>query len=181
MTDLQLVAQCINGNYRAQKKLYQQYSGLMMGVAMRYSSCKQEAEDVLQDAFITVFTKLKDYNNTGPLGAWIRRIVVNTSLMRLRKNKHNKMHIQMDESLAIEEVSENALSKIAAEELMLKIQKLAPGFRMIFNLYAIEGYTHLEISKELGISVGTSKSQYSRARAILKIMIAKELASERAI
>lgn len=181
MTDTQLVAECIQGNYRAQKALYHQHSGMMMGVAMRFSSCKSEAEDILQDSFITVFSKLEQFKNKGALGAWLRKIVVNTALMRIRKNKHIQLHIQLDESLAIEEVSEDALSKMCAKELMYKIQRLAPGFRTIFNLYAIEGYTHPEISQELGISVGTSKSQYSRARALLKIMIEKEIASEKAI
>lgn len=181
MTEQQLIKECLEGNYRAQKHLYQQFSGLMMGVAMRYSAHKSEAEDILQDSFITVFTKLETFKAKGPLGAWIRRIVVNTALMRLRKNKNNKMHLQLDESLHIEEVSEDALSKISAKELMHKIQRLAPGFRMVFNLYAIEGYTHPEISKELDISVGTSKSQYSRARSLLRLMIEKEIASEQAI
>ncbi len=181
MTDHQLVEECIKGNYRAQKKLYHQYSGLMMGIAMRYSSCKSEAEDILQDSFLTIFTKLDQYKKTGPLGAWIRKIVVNTALMRLRKNKHNKLFLLLDESLAIEEVSEDALSKLSAKELMMKIQLLAPGYRAVFNLYAVEGYSHPEISQSLGISVGTSKSQYSRARALLKLMIEKEQASEQAI
>lgn len=153
-----------------------------MGVSMRYASCVAEAEDILQDSFIKVFQKLDTFKQTGPLGAWIRRIVVNTALQRIRENKHTKLHVELDDSGYDAEVSDQALAEMGAQEIMKKIQKLAPGFRTVFNLYAIEGYTHPEIAKELGISEGTSKSQYSRARAMLRKLIeADEKYSEKAI
>jgi len=182
VTEDQLISECIDGNYRAQKKLYQQYSHVMMGVSMRYASCVPEAEDILQDSFIKVFQKIESYKSTGPLGAWIRRIVVNTALQRIRDNKHYKMHVEIDQTETILEVSDDVLATMEATEIMKKIQKLPVGFRTVFNLYAIEGYTHPEIAKKLGVSVGTSKSQYSRARAILRVLIEKEQTiNERAV
>jgi len=182
MTEAQLISECINGNYRAQKKLYDQFSGMGMGVSMRYASCVAEAEDILQDSFIKVFNKLETFNATGPLGGWIRRVVVNTALQRIRDNKNYRMHVEIDTAESMLEVEDDVLAKMGAAEIMRKIQKLPTGFRTVFNLYAIEGYNHPEISKELGISVGTSKSQYSRARALLRNMIEKEeTISEKAI
>ena len=181
MTEQKLIEECLRGNYRAQKKLYNKFSGLMMGVSMRYASCVPEAEDILQDSFIKVFSKLDTYKATGPLGGWIRRVVVNTALQRIRDQKNYRMHVEIGDSDAVTEISDDVLAAMGAEEIMRKIQKLPPGFRTVFNLYAIEGYNHPEIAKELGISVGTSKSQYSRARAILRTMIEQEELSEKAI
>lgn len=181
MSEAQLIEECIKGNYRAQKKLYQQFSGNMMGVSMRYASCVAEAEDILQDSFIKVFNKLETFKATGPLGGWIRRIVVNTALQRIRDQKNYRMHVEIDASESVLEVSDDVLAQMGAAEIMKKIQRLPTGFRTVFNLYAIEGFTHPEISKELGISVGTSKSQYSRARAILRTLIEQEELSEKAI
>lgn len=141
---------------------------------MRYASCVPEAEDILQESFIKVFNKIDTFKATGPLGGWIRRIVVNTALQRIRDNKNYRMHVEIDASESMLEVSDGVLAQMGAAEIMKKVQKLPNGFRTVFNLYAIEGYTHPEISKELGISVGTSKSQYSRARAILRTLIEKE-------
>ena len=141
---------------------------------MRYASCAPEAEDILQESFIKVFNKIDTFKATGPLGGWIRRIVVNTALQRIRDNKNYRMHVEIDASESMLEVSDGVLAQMGAAEIMKKVQKLPNGFRTVFNLYAIEGYTHPEISKELGISVGTSKSQYSRARAILRTLIEKE-------
>jgi len=153
-----------------------------MGVCMRYASCVPEAEDILQESFIKVFSKLDTFKRTGPLGAWIRRIVVNTALQRIRDNKHYRMHVDIEKAEIHLEVSDQVLAEMGAKEIMKKIQKLPPGFRTVFNLYAIEGYTHPEIGKELGISEGTSKSQYSRARAILRKLIEEdEIINEKAI
>ena len=174
MTEEQLISECIEGNYRAQKKLYTLFSGKMMGISMRYASCVPEAEDIRQESFIKVFNKIDTFQATGPLGGWIRRIVVNTALQRIRDNKNYRMHVEIDASESMLEVSDGVLAQMGAAEIMRKVQKLPNGFRTVFNLYAIEGYTHPEISKELGISVGTSKSQYSRARAILRTLIEKE-------
>ncbi len=182
MNEQKLIKECLKGNYNAQKSLYQTYSGKMMGVSMRYASCVPEAEDILQESFIKVYQKLNTFKSTGPLGAWIRRIVVNTALQRIRENKHTKLHVEISSTGYDIEVSDQVLSEMGAQEIMKKVQKLPPGFRTVFNLYAIEGYTHPEIGRELGISEGTSKSQYSRARAMLRKLIdADEKVSEKAI
>jgi len=174
MNETQLIEACLNGNYLAQKELYDRYSSIMMGICMRYASSEAEAEDVLQEAFIKVFKHLHKFEGRGALGAWIRRIMVNTALQNYRETKNARMHVEYDKVDFFLEADENVLAELSAEDLMNKIQNLPAGYRMVFNLYAVEGYNHQEIAKELDISVGTSKSQYSRARAILRKMIEEE-------
>lgn len=182
MDEKTLVEACLSGNYRAQKKLYQLYSPQMMGVCMRYSSCVADAEDVLQDGFIRVYSHLDTYSGTGTLGGWMRRIMINVALQRFRENKNVQMVRIENSELHLREVSDDVLSSMSADELMEKIQGLPIGFRTVFNLYAIEGYKHHEIAKQLGINEGTSKSQYSRSKAMLREMIENEKKrSERAI
>lgn len=134
---------------------------------MRYASCEADAEDILQDAFITVFRKLDTFKAQGALGGWIRKVTVNTALMHYRKNKRNQLYAEIEESGIDLASDENILHEISAKHLMGLIQSLPEGYRMVFNLYGIEGFKHHEIAKQLGISEGTSKSQYSRARKIL--------------
>lgn len=146
----------------------------MKGVAMRYASSEQEAEDILQESFIRAFKNLKNYKEKGSLGGWIRVITVNTALEIYRKEKnreehHNKLKLEVSTS-----VSEEALKSIALEELLKKIQSLPTGYRVVFNLYAIEGFNHREIAEKLSISEGTSKSQYARAKKILQDLILNE-------
>ena len=174
MEESALIEACIAGNYRAQKKLYRLYASQMMGVCMRYSSCEADAEDILQEGFIRVFRFLDTFNGSGPLGGWIRRIMINVALQRFRENK--RMHfLRLEDSEVIkQEVSDDALSKMSADELLELIQRLPIGYRTVFNLYAIEGFMHREIAEKLGISEGTSKSQYSRCREMLREMIEKE-------
>jgi len=182
MDENALVEACVEGNYRAQKRLYQLYAPQMMGVCMRYSSCVADAEDILQDGFIKIYQHIDSYTGQGALGGWMRRIMINTALQRFRENKNMQLVRMDDTDLHLREVSDDVLSKMAADELMAKLQQLPIGFRTVFNLYAIEGFKHHEIASQLGISVGTSKSQYSRSRAILREMIEEEnKLSERAI
>lgn len=182
MDEKTLVEACLNGNYRAQKKLYQLYSAQMMGVCMRYSSCVADAEDILQEGFIRVYSHLDSFSGSGALGGWMRRIMINIALQRFRQNKNLQLVRIDDSDLDLLEVSDNVLSRMSADELMTKIQRLPIGFRTVFNLYAIEGYKHQEIADQLGISEGTSKSQYSRSKAMLREMIENEKKiSERAI
>lgn len=174
MHEKQLLKDCLNGSYKAQKELYGRYSSLIMGICMRYAACQEEAEDILQESFIKVFRNLRDFEGRGALGAWIRKIVVNTALQKYRENKNSRMHITYDKVEYLLEADDDVLKELSAEDLMLKIQNLPTGYRTVFNLYAIEGFNHIEISKELGISVGTSKSQFSRARAMLRKQIEDE-------
>lgn len=182
MDEKTLIKACLNGDYRAQKKLYQLYAPQMMGVCMRYSSCVADAEDILQDGFIKVYHHLHSFTGQGALGGWMRRIMINVALQRYRENKNVQFLRVEDSDLHLQEISEDVLSRMAADELMAKLQQLPIGFRTVFNLYAIEGYKHSEIATQLGISEGTSKSQYSRSKAMLREMIEKEdKLSERAI
>ncbi|MBD3637992.1 MAG: sigma-70 family RNA polymerase sigma factor [Crocinitomicaceae bacterium] len=153
---------------------------MMKGVCMRYAANEEEAEDILQEAFIRGFKNLNKYNETGPLGAWLRKIAVNTALEQYRKNKSLKnISAMFDHSESRLTVEDGAIEQLELEDLLLKIQQLPTGFRTVFNLYAIEGYNHREIAKMLSISEGTSKSQYSRARVILRAMIENELKGEK--
>lgn len=169
----QLLIRCKAGERKAQELLYKQFAGKMLGVCMRYATDRMEAEDMLQNGFIKVFQKLTDYRGEGAFEGWVRRIMVHSSIEYYRK--HHKMMQVVDMEEAGSELSVNpiAASNLDAKVLLGLIQQLSPGYRMVFNLYALEGYSHKEISGMMGISEGASKSQLSRARTILKEQIAK--------
>ncbi len=134
-----------------------------------------EAEDILHDAFIQIFKTIDQYNFSGPLGAWMRKITVNKALEYCRKNSRRTMHMNEYGSFNSEvSVEDNAIEKLELEDLLNLIRKLPTGFRTVFNLYAIEGYNHREIGEMLKVSENTSKTQYSRARLMLRNMIEKE-------
>ena len=169
----QLVVECLKNNSSAQKHLY--YSKRMMGVCLRYTKDHDEAQDVLQMGFIKVFEKLDTYNGEGSLEGWIRRVVVNTALDNIRKNKKNNENIDIEKvDFLLANNDANALDDLKAEDLLKIIQQMPTGFRTVFNMYAIEGYSHKEIAEQLGITVNTSKSQYSRARVCLQNLLMKE-------
>lgn len=152
---------------------------MMNGICLRYAANQAEAEDIMQDAFVRVFKNLSSFSGTGALGGWIRKITVNTALEQYRKNKSLKnFGIMLDVSETKIEIEDNAIEQLELENLLAKIQALPSGFRTVFNLYAVEGYNHKEIGEHLGISEGTSKSQYSRARLLLRAMIQSELVTE---
>jgi RNA polymerase sigma-70 factor (ECF subfamily) len=166
LSDEDLVKQCLKGKREAQKQLYDRFAPRMLGVCYRYAGSRDEAEDFLQEGFILVFRKLEQWKAEGELGAWIRRIMVNTSLNGI-KAKHrlaDKLNIIPIDSVAYESASEEAVS---GNELMELIHQLPIGYKTVFNLYAIEGYSHEEIADLLGIKAGTSRSQYTRARELL--------------
>lgn len=173
-----LVDRCKAGDQEAQRELFNRFSPLMLGVAMRYINDKERAEDVLQDGFIKVFKNIHRFEHRGSLEGWIRRIIVNTALDQIRKNKKTQRDIELDNSL-IEVVQKSEVeSQMQAAFLMQVVQQLPEGYRIVFNLFAIEGYSHKEIADELGVSESTSKSQYSRARAYLRKVL-KEYGIER--
>jgi RNA polymerase sigma factor (sigma-70 family) len=140
---------------------------------MRYASDRMIAEDFLQEGFIRVFTKLDQFNSTGSLEGWIKRIMVNTALQHIRRSKQDPASVDADEGLIIADSAETPLDSLAADELLALIGKLPNGYRLVFNLYVLEEYTHQEIAAELGISEGTSKSQLARARQQLQKMLKK--------
>ncbi|WP_317044021.1 RNA polymerase sigma factor [Hymenobacter amundsenii] len=168
LSDAELLDGCLAGSRLMQKYLYERFAGRMMAVCLRYAQTTFEAEDVMQEGFLTVFKNLASFRRECPLEFWIRRIMVNAAL---RQHRRNAPLIAVSdggeypEDLAGEEFT---LSNYNFEELLGLVQDLAPRYQMVFNLFAIEGYGHKEIGELLGISEGTSKSQYSRARAILK-------------
>lgn len=168
-----VVRDCKNGRSKAQEQLYKLFATKMLGVCMRYASSKMEAEDMLQNGFIKVFGKLKDYRSEGSFEGWIRRIMVHTSIEYYRKH-HKMMQVMTLENL-VEEPAVNPLANanLSAQDLLRLIRQLPPGYRLVFNMYAIEGYSHKEIAGTLGITEGASKSQLSRARTILKEQITK--------
>ncbi|PAW95621.1 RNA polymerase subunit sigma-70 [Mucilaginibacter sp. MD40] len=170
----ELVSRCIAGQRKAQEQLYKQFASKMLGVCMRYATDRMEAEDMLQNGFIKVFAKIADYRGDGSFEGWVRRIMVHSAIEYLRR--HHKMLQVVDINETGHEepaVNATAASSLEAKDLLELIKTLAPGYRMVFNLYAIDGYSHKEIAGIMGITEGASKSQLSRARTILKEQILK--------
>jgi RNA polymerase sigma factor (sigma-70 family) len=172
----EIIEKCSSGDVRAQAKLYHMFAPKMFGVCLRYAKDSTEAEDSLQEGFVKVFTHVSKFRHAGSFEGWIRRIMVNVSL-----EKYRKQHLMYPvEDVAVYETpnfSNDILDKIAANELIELIQKLTPRYRMVFNLFVLEGMNHQEISEEMNISVGTSKSNLARARDILQRKV-KELYGE---
>jgi len=171
MTDEQIVKGCIDKNAIAQKNLYEKFSRKMMGVCLRYCDSTEEAEDVVQNGFISIFENIESFKGTGSLEGWIRKIMVNTALTNIRKNKKLKQNIELDSVEFMLPSNTHTNDSFATKDLLKIIQSLPVGFKTVFNLYAIEGYSHKEIGEMLNISEGTSKSQYSRAKAHLQKII----------
>lgn len=174
MEDLKkIIKGCASGKKSAQEKLYQMFAPKMFGVCLRYAKDNTEAEDNLQEGFIKVFQNIGRFRHEGSLEGWIRRIMVNVSLGKFRK-QHVMYPVEDISIYESQHVSDDILAEIAAKELLAVIQELPPRYRMVFNLFVVEGMNHKEISEEMQISVGTSKSNLARARAILKCKV-KEL------
>ena len=166
-TEKEILKACLQGDRQAQKDLFYMYAGKMMTVCLRYASHHQEAEDMLQDGFIKVFTNLGEYSHMGSFEGWVRRIIVNTAIKHTQKKSFSYEDSGLDH---VREDAEDpdALTLLSEEELIKLIAALPDGYRMVFNLYAIEGYTHREISELLNIEEGTSRSQLLKARRILQ-------------
>ncbi|MEJ7740844.1 MAG: RNA polymerase sigma factor [Chitinophagaceae bacterium] len=168
-----LVKDCLKGKREAQRQLYEQFAGSMLAVCYRYTKSVVDAEDILQEGSIKVYTHLHQYKFNGELGAWIRRIMVNTAINYLKKNSRYQSELSFNDLPMHPVFFENPEVHLEAKELADVIRQLPPGFQTIFNLHAVEGYTHVEIGQLLGINEGTSRSQYSRARALLISWIKK--------
>ncbi|MDR0559050.1 MAG: RNA polymerase sigma factor [Prevotellaceae bacterium] len=168
MEEQQLIEKCLKNDIRAQKKLYDKYAPLMMSVCLRYVRDRDVAQDILQEGFVKLFAKIPTYSGTGSFKGWMRKIFVNTALEYLRKNDVLKYSADISAAAAVESKTESAIEKISADELMKCIMDLPTGFRTVFNMFAIEGYSHAEIAEKLGIQEGTSRSQYARARLLLQ-------------
>jgi RNA polymerase sigma-70 factor (ECF subfamily) len=166
--DRELINQCLKGNPKAQESLYRQYSPRMYGVCLRYSRSTLEADDILQEAFIKIFKHLENFNFQGSFEGWIRRIVINTAINYYKSKIHEWDEISIDRAESNIELKSKDIDTLSHDELLGIIQELPEGYRMVFNLYVIEGYNHQEIGKMLNISESTSKSQLSRARSVLQ-------------
>jgi len=166
----ELIKGCLKRDRSAQKRLYETYSSKMYGLCYRYVKDPMEAEDILVTAFMKVFEKIDQFKHEGSFEGWIRRIVVNEALTHLRRNRAMYLETaleQADREPDYDQISDH----LEAEDLLNMIQELPTGYRIVFNLYAIDGYSHQEIADQLGISENTSKSQLSRARAALQKML----------
>ena len=161
-----LIKQCIKGKARYQRDLYDRFAGKMYAVCYRYAKNKEDAKDILQETFIKVFANLKSFKGEGSFEGWIRRIAVTTSI-RHYENSIRKIDTRDIELVQEGSVQETILSEISAQEISSVISNLPDGYRMVFNMYAIEGYSHKEIGKELGITESSSRSQLTRARKML--------------
>jgi RNA polymerase sigma-70 factor (ECF subfamily) len=171
--DDELIKGCLSGNQNAQKLLYETYSAKMYGLCYRYVKDAMEAEDVLVTAFMKVFDKIGQFKNEGSFEGWIRRIVVNEALTCLRK--HRSMYLETElEQVDYDPNYKNLSDHLEAEDLLQIIRELPAGYRVVFNMYAIDGYSHKEIADVLGISENTSKSQLSRARTYLQKVLKEQ-------
>ena len=174
MEDLgKLIKECAAGKSWAQARIYELFSPKMFGVCLRYSKDYTEAEDNLQEGFLRVFEKIGTFRHEGSFEGWIRRIMVNVSLEKFRKQN---ILLPVEDMSGYEEVqfSDDVIARLSAQELMDIIRELPPRYKMVFNLYVFEGMNHKDIAAEMNITEGTSKSNLARARMILKKRIAKE-------
>ncbi|MEO6133520.1 MAG: sigma-70 family RNA polymerase sigma factor [Ginsengibacter sp.] len=165
-----LIHACVNGDRHSQSKLYEHFAPKMLGVCMRYSKCREEAEDILQDGFVQVFKSLHTFKFAGSFEGWVRRIMVYTAIANYRSKLNMHAVIKNVEDFSAIEVMDNSdvLSQLGKKELLKIVQALPPMYRMVFNLYVFEGLKHREIAKQLGVSEGTSKSNFHDAKVILK-------------
>ncbi len=173
MTEAQLIEGCKRGDRKSQKKLYDTYAAKMMAVCFRYAGDKEAARDMLQDGFIKVFSNLDSYAGIGSFEGWIRRIFINCCLEALRKNDLLRDTEDIDATYHIHDVQASVLEEISAKEILGLVSELPSGFRTVFNLFAIEGYSHKEIGEILQITESTSRSQFTRAKQVLQKRVAE--------
>ncbi|HET9057906.1 MAG TPA: RNA polymerase sigma factor [Chitinophagaceae bacterium] len=174
VSETDLIQGCIEGNRRMQEILYQRFSPKMYGVCLRYAGSANDAQDLLQEGFIKVYNSLSKFRGEGSFEGWLRRIFVNTAIEHFRR-KVNLRKIQEIEHTNIEDRSLTALDHLGEKDILNLIMDLSPGYRTVFNLYVIEGYSHKEIAEMMGISEGTSKSQLARAKNILRDLVKTKL------
>lgn len=175
-SEKEILEACKKNKRQYQEILYRKYAGKMYGICLSYAGNRDMAQDILQDAFVKVFRKIRDFNMEGSLEGWIRRTVANTAIDHLRKNKREQNYIRETDELPDSEYEPEILEEMKVKDILKLVSMLPEGARMIFNLFALEGYTHKEIAEKMNISEGTSKSQFNRARKMLIRLLAKESA-----
>ena len=168
-----IVDRCKRQDRKAQKALYEKYSPLFYAICMRYVKNRTEAEDLMVESFYKIFSKIDSYKGQGSFEGWMKRIVINESLMHIRKHKNLSLHVEIEKAYDLKEES-TIISDINYKEVLGLLDDLAPGYRTIFNLYIIEGYKHREIAELLGISINTSKSQLILAKKKLRELYKKK-------
>ena len=165
-----LIKGCKKGDRDSQEALYRKFAADMYALCLSYTNDEGSAQDILQEGFLKVFRKINNFNQSGSFEGWVRKIIVNTAIDHLRKEKKIYNYIEYSNSESIAE-NPSIYQRLNLEQILVFIQTLPEGARTILNLFAIEGYSHREISEKLSISVGTSKSQFNRAKNLLKAMI----------
>lgn len=165
------IQNCIIGDRKSQKALYDFYSAKMFAICLRYAKNQMDAEDILQDAFVKLFNNLSRFRGEGSFDGWVRRIFVNTAIEHIRKNKLASVDITEGIESSFADLQRNALDNLFEKDLLKTTTNLSDGYKTVFNMYAVDGFSHKEIADKLGISESTSKSQFSRAKAILRNII----------
>jgi len=181
-----IIKGCIKKDRKAQKELYERFSPYLYGIALRYAGNEDDAKDYLHDGFLKIFDKIHKYNFSGSFEGWIRQVFINFVIDQLKKRKNveyndevsNETYSELVED-SFNTIEESELSKIKIEVLLKMIEKLPPAYKLVFNMYVMEGYSHKEIAEYLGISESTSKSNYFRAKKKLREMIEKYIKTKR--
>lgn len=173
MTEEQLLEGCLRNNALAQEELYHTYGPKMLGVCFRYAKTKEDAEDMLQEGFIKVYSQIHQFRGEGSLEGWIRRIVVHTCINNLKKNKKFSNNIELTHAQFLHNREDLIPALIQAKQVVDCIRLLPLGYRTVLNLFAIEGFSHREIGQMLDIEESTSRSQYTRAKGLLEELLAK--------
>lgn len=169
MNEKQIIEGCLKHNAKAQKMLFETYAGFLLAVCMRYAGNRSEAEDIMQEVFIKIFFNIKEYSGSGSFKGWLRKIAVNTAITYYHRNLKYRLDVDIDDYVSLETGTAGFEDDFyTSDELFRILNELPAGYRMVFNLYAVEGYKHREIAEMLGIDTNTSKSQYSRARAYIR-------------
>jgi len=175
----EIIEGCVKSDRKCQQIIYEKFYGKMLGACMRYSKDREEARDILQDGFMKVFANIKQYGGSGSFEGWIRKIIVNTAIDFIRKSKHAIQYADSDYAAEnAEEITEednNEYSNISANEIMEAVQQLPTSYRTVFNMFVVDGFSHKEIAEQLGVTVGTTKSNLSKAKKNLKKALEKKI------
>lgn len=174
---LDLLDGCLQGDRRSQELLYRQFYGYAMGLCLRYARGKEEAKEILNDGFFKVFTKIESFDRERSFKTWLGRVMINTALDQYRREARHQVYEDMSTAAHVA-IDDHIVSQLSYQELIELVQQLPPAYRLVFNLAVLDGYTHEEIATKLDISVGASKSNLSRAREKLKVMLSKKSLDE---
>ncbi|TAG30287.1 MAG: sigma-70 family RNA polymerase sigma factor [Sphingobacteriia bacterium] len=174
MTEQAILVGCLKNDPTAQRELYNRYSPKMLSVCYRFSNSREDAEDILQEGFIKIFTQINSFQNKGAFEGWVRKIIVHTCINFLKKNKKFKESIDLDQATYLEVKEETMPSIMQARQVVECIRLLPLGYKTVLNLYALEGYSHKEIGTMLDIEESTSRSQYTRAKVMLESILLKK-------